>query len=57
MGDFMKYIDKVKEMYPELTGDEIYNDYCPYYYNLEVKPNSCRCIFMGCKRCWNREMR
>lgn len=56
----MTYLEKAKELFPEISVQEILS-HCPLYYGLESAESSLSCDVKAlwhnnCYTCWNREM-
>lgn len=54
----MKFIEKARELQPELSEEEIITERHPFDYGLEEPPSHfyCRDEYNTCVKCWNREM-
>lgn len=50
----MTYLEKVKEMYPELSILDIIDERCPYEFGLENTEPDAICS-ISCEACWHRE--
>jgi hypothetical protein len=54
----VKFIEKARELHPNLSDEEIISEICPYEDKLEKPPSHfyCRDKNNTCVRCWNEEM-
>jgi hypothetical protein len=40
----VKFIEKARELRPDLNDIEIINEHCPYWFELETKPKGKHCL-------------
>lgn len=54
----MTFLERLKELRPDMDTRDIYRKYCPFMYHLEPSGRGlCHTERMNaCSECWNREM-
>ena len=54
----MTFLERLKELHPDMDTRDVYRKYCPFMYRLEPPGRGlCHTKHMNaCSECWNREM-